>query len=82
MVTPSRRVRGLVPVATVFGPFHRDPVEAVTRELRAAIEGAADYCAIHEVREPGPAYLVCFECGHAFPTPGRCSPITPPRSSG
>lgn len=50
MVTLGRRVGGLVPVATVFGPFHRDPVEAVTRELRAAIEGAADYCAIHEVR--------------------------------
>lgn len=60
---------GLEPVNTVFGPFLRDPVKAIARELREAIEGMAAHCAIHGVPEPGPAYLVCFECGHAFPTP-------------
>lgn len=64
----GRPVGSLVPVATVFGPFLRDPVEMVTRELRAVMETMTDYCAVHEVREHGPAYRVCFECGHLFPT--------------
>lgn len=27
------------------------------------------WCAIHRQAELGPAYVICFECGHAFRTP-------------
>lgn len=58
----------LVPVATVFGPFLRDPGEGLARELRAAIE-TGSWCEVHGRIEPGPHYRVCFECGHGWPTP-------------
>lgn len=65
-------VMRLEPVNTVFGPFQRDPVEAIARALRGAISNmitGPGYCMIHGEPEDGPAYLMCFECGHAFPTP-------------
>jgi len=62
VVTPNGEVR------MTFVQHLANPAAPRAEEIAAGTD-LTDYCAIHEVREPGPAYLVCFECGHAFPTP-------------
>lgn len=64
----TQTIHGLEPVSTVFGPFLRDPVDAVSSRFREAVE-TGSWCEGHGRIEFGPHYLICLECGHGFSTP-------------